>query len=463
VEKSSVPLSLIVGADFVRTDEAARSQYGTDALKRGHPADVVVLPGNTAEVAAIARYCNETRTPLVPRGGGTGYTGGSVPVRGGVLMSLERLNRILEIDEGNLLAIVEPNVITGDLQNAVERIGLFYPPDPASLRQSVIGGNVAECAGGPRAFKYGVTKQYVLGTEAVLPTGEIINTGGKTVKNVVGYDLTHLLVGSEGTLAILTKIILRLIPKPPVQSTMRATFSSVSGAVEAVMGLVRARVVPASLELIDGDCLAAVAANLGDQSLAPPGTAALLLIEVDGLSEQVGAEAQRVERACRAAGATEFLRAADEAERQQLWRIRREMSPSLKMIAPVKFNHDVVVPKARVPELFTLVDGLKTRFRLRIPCFGHVGDGNIHVNIMASPDDPDEIRRVHEAEDVLFRSVVAMEGSISGEHGIGFAKAKYLGLELTPDTIALMRRVKTAFDPNGILNPGKIFPSEVAS
>ncbi len=463
MEKSSVPLISIVGPDFVRTDDAARQQYGADALKRGHPPDVVVLPGNTAEVAAIARYCNDTRTPLVPRGGGTGYTGGSVPVRGGVLMSLERLNRIIEIDEGNLLAIVEPNVITGDLQDAVERVGLFYPPDPASLRQSVIGGNVAECAGGPRAFKYGVTKAYVLGTEAVLPTGEIVKTGGKTVKNVVGYDLTHLLVGSEGTLAILTKIILRLIPKPPVQSTMRATFESVTAAVEAVMGLVRARVVPASLELIDGDCLAAVAANLKDQSLAPPGTAALLLIEVDGLAEQVGAEAQRVERACRAAGATEFLRAADETERQQLWRIRREMSPSLKMIAPLKFNHDVVVPKARVPELFSLVDGLKTRFRLRIPCFGHVGDGNIHVNIMASPDDPDEIARVHQAEDVLFRSVVAMEGSISGEHGIGFAKAKYLGVELTPETIALMRRVKAAFDPHGILNPGKIFPEDVAS
>jgi glycolate oxidase len=454
-------LRAIVGADFVKIDEAARAAYGEDALKRGRPADVVVLPADAGEIAAIARLCDETRTPLVPRGGGTGYTGGAVPVRGGVVLSLERLNRILEIDEANLLAIVEPNVITGDLQDAVERVGLFYPPDPASLRQSVVGGNVAECAGGPRAFKYGVTKRYVLGLEAVLPTGERITTGGKTVKNVVGYDLTQLLVGSEGTLAIITRIILRLIPKPPVQATLRAIFPSVPHAVDAVTRLIRARVVPATLEIVDGDCLEAVARHLGVRSLAPARTAALLLIEVDGLSEQVEGEADRVEQACREAGALDLLRARDEAERQELWRVRRELSPSLKMIAPLKFNHDVVVPKGRVPALFELVDGLRQRLELRIPCFGHVGDGNIHVNIMASADDADEIRRAHEAEQALFRGVIALEGSISGEHGIGFAKAPYLGLELTPETIALMKRVKLAFDPHGILNPGKIFPDEV--
>jgi len=447
----------IVGAEYVRVDEESRTTYGTDALKRGHPADAVVLPANTAEISSIAALCNETRTPLVPRGGGTGYTGGAVPVRGGVVLSLERLNKILEIDELNLLAVVEPNVITGDIQDAVEKVGLFYPPDPASLRQSVIGGNVAECAGGPRAFKYGVTKAYVLGLEAVLPTGEIIRTGGKVVKNVVGYDLTQLLVGSEGTLAIITKIILRLVPKPPVQVTMRASFPSVRHAVNAVTNLIRARVVPAALELIDGDCLEAVAQALNVRSLAPAGTAALLLLEVDGGAEQVAAEAVRVEKACADAGATEFLRAKDDAERQELWRVRRELSPSLKMITPLKFNHDVVVPKGRVPELFELVDRIKTQFRLRIPCFGHVGDGNIHVNIMVTPGDEDEIRRAHEAEGVLFRGAIALEGSISGEHGIGFAKAPYLAMELTAPTIETMRRVKHAFDPNGILNPGKIF------
>ncbi|MCR4374495.1 MAG: FAD-binding protein, partial [Acidobacteria bacterium] len=271
-------LRVIAGAEHVRTDAEACEAYGTDALKQGHPADVVVWPADTAQVAAIARLCHETRTPLVPRGAGTGYTGGAVPSLGGVVISLERFNRILEIDEGNLLVIVEPHVITGDLQDAVEAVGLFYPPDPASLRQSVIGGNVAENAGGPRAFKYGVTNKYVLGLEAVLPTGEVIRTGGKVVKNVVGYDLTHLLAGSEGTLAIITRIILRLIPKPPMQVTMRASFPSVRHAVNAVTGLIRARVIPAALELIDGDSLDAVARYLNVRSLAPEGTAAILLL-----------------------------------------------------------------------------------------------------------------------------------------------------------------------------------------
>lgn len=451
-------LRAIVGGDHVRTDAATRETFGTDALKQGRAPDAVVWPANTGEVAAIARLCHETRTPLVPRGAGTGYTGGAVPTHGGVVISLERFNRILDIDEGNLLAVVEPHVITGNLQDAVEAVGLFYPPDPASLRQSVIGGNVAECAGGPRAFKYGVTKQYVLGLEAVLATGEVIRTGGKVVKNVVGYDLTHLIVGSEGTLAIITKIILRLIPKPPVQVTMRAVFPSVRHAVNAVTGLIRARVIPAALELIDGASLEAVANYLKVRSLAQEGTAALLLIEVDGLAEQVAAEARRVEAACREAGGTEFLQAANEQERAELWRVRREISPSLKLIAPLKFNHDVVVPKARIPELFDLVDSLRAKYRLRIPCFGHVGDGNIHVNIMVMPDDEDEIRRAHEAEVELFQGTVALEGSISGEHGIGFAKMKYVGLELSAETIDLMRRVKSAFDPHGILNPGKMFP-----
>lgn len=451
-------LRAIVGDDHVRTDTATRETFGTDALKQGRAADAVVWPKDTSEVAAIARLCDQTRTPLVPRGAGTGYTGGAVPVHGGVVICLERLNRILEIDEGNLLAVVEPHVITGDLQDAVEAVGLFYPPDPASLRQSVIGGNVAECAGGPRAFKYGVTKQYVLGLEAVLPTGEVIRTGGKVVKNVVGYDLTHLLVGSEGTLAIITKIILKLIPKPPMQVTMRAVFPSVRHAVSAVTGLIRARVVPVALELIDGASLEAVAKYLDVRSLAQAGTAALLLIEVDGLAEQVAAEAERVEAACLEAGSTEFLRAVTDEERVELWRVRREISPALKLIAPLKFNHDVVVPKARIPELFDLVESLRAKYRLRIPCFGHVGDGNIHVNFMVMPDDEDEIRRAREAEAELFRGVVALEGSISGEHGIGFSKKKYVRLELSDDTIDLMRRVKAAFDPNGILNPGKIFP-----
>jgi glycolate oxidase len=451
-------LRAIVGGEYLKTDDESRIGYGTDALKRGMPADAVVCPADTRQVAAIAHLCNTHRLPLVPRGAGTGYTGGSVPSHGGVVISLERLNRILEIDEANLLAIVEPNVITGDLQDAVEQLGLFYPPDPASLRICALGGNVAECAGGPRAFKYGTTKRYVLGLEAVLPTGEIVKTGGKTVKNVVGYDLTQLLVGSEGTLAIITKIILRLIPRPPFQATLRATFPTIEAAVDAVIGITRARVVPAALELIDGETLEAVAQNLGVRSLAPPGTAALLLLEVDGVAAAVEEEASRVEQACRDAAATDVRRARDEAERQELWRVRREMSMSLKMVAALKFNHDVVVPKGRIPQLFALVGRLRREFGLRIPSFGHAGDGNIHVNFMVDPADADEVARARAAEPVLFAGVVALEGSISGEHGIGFTKAPFLAIELGPDEIALMQRLKQAFDPHGILNPGKIFP-----
>ena len=452
-------LRSVVGEDHVRTDAAALAAYGADALKRGRDADVVVMPDGADHVSAILKLCSAHRVPLVPRGAGTGYTGGAVPVDGGVVMSLERMNRILEIDEENLVAVVEPHVITGDIQAAVEQVGLFYPPDPASLGRSVIGGNVAECAGGPRAFKYGTTKQYVLGLQAVLPNGDIVETGGKVVKNVVGYDLTHLLVGSEGTLAVITRIILRLVPKPPVQSTLRATFATITEATQAVSNVIRARVIPAAVELIDGDSLEAVATYLNVRSLAPSGTGALLLLEVDGLAEAVTEEAARCEQACRDAGATEILRARDEAERQEIWRVRRELSFALKTITPIKFNHDVVVPKGRIPQLFEFVERLKRDYRLRIPCFGHAGDGNIHVNIMVTPGDDDEMRRAHEAERVLFEGVVALEGSISGEHGIGFAKAKYLPLELDAETIALMKRVKAAFDPLGILNPGKIFPS----
>jgi glycolate oxidase len=451
-------LQSIVGEPFVRTDDESRLVYGTDALKRGRPADVVVLPASTAEVAAVVRVCAEHRIPIVPRGGGTGYTGGSVPMRGGCVIALERMNRILEIDQANLLAIVEPNVITGDLQDAVEKVGLFYPPDPASLRQSVIGGNVAECAGGPRAFKYGTTKQYVLGLEAVLPTGEVIETGGKVVKNVVGYDLTHLLVGSEGTLAVITKIILRLVPKPPMQATLRGTFGSIETAVAAVEAIIAARVVPAAVELIDGDSLAAVARYAQGGSLAPEHTAAMLLVEVDGIPPAVEEEATRVEAALRSAGATEVLRARTESERQELWRVRRELSFSLRAIAPLKINHDVVVPKGRIPALFDLVRGLKSRHDLLIPCFGHAGDGNIHVNIMVDPADEPALQRARLAERELFEGVVALEGSISGEHGIGYAKAPFVPLELSPEEIDLMKRVKAAFDPHGILNPGKLFP-----
>ena len=443
-----------LGAEHVRDDRASLELYAADALGIGAPPDVVVLPASTEEISTIARLCDEHRVPLVVRGAGTGYTGGAVPTQGGVVLSMERLNRLLEIDEVNLLAVVEPNVITGDLQRAVEALGLFYPPDPASLETSSIGGNVAECAGGPRAFKYGTTKRYVLALEAVLPTGEVIHTGSKAVKNVVGYDLTQLLVGSEGTLAIITKITLRLIPKPPARATLAASFQRVNGAVDAVTALLNERVVPAAIELIDAYCLRAAEQYAGK----PVATGdALLIVECDGTPAAVAEEIDRVTRACSAVGAIEVKQSASEAEREELWTIRRQVSLALRATGLLKINHDVVVPRGRIPQLFEVVDRLRRQFALRIASFGHAGDGNIHVNLMIDPNDAGEFAKAKQAERILFERVVALEGSISGEHGIGFAKAPYLALELDAAQIALLKRVKQAFDPHGILNPGKIF------
>jgi glycolate oxidase len=451
-------LERIVGAAFVTRDEAARTAYGQDGLKAPRLPDIVVIPGTTSEVAAIAESCHRLHVPLYVRGGGTGYSGGAVPLRGGLLMSMERFNRILEIDERNLLVVTEPNVVTARLQAEVEKIGLFYPPDPASLDESVIGGNIAECAGGPRAFKYGTTKRYVLGLEVVLPTGNVIRTGSKAVKSVVGYDLTQLLVGSEGTLGIITQAVLRLIPKPPAHVTLRATFDSIEAAAEAVDELIQARVVPATIELVDGECLAAVSRYLGGEELAPAGTAGLLILEVDGMPHAVNDEAHLVEAACRAAGATEVLRAATEEERLAIWRVRRELSPALRTMASLKLNQDVCVPRGRVPDLFRLIADLSRDYDVRIPCFGHAGDGNIHVNIMVDGQDPAAVERARRAQRLLFEGVVAREGSISGEHGIGYTKIPFVSLELGPEAIALSKRIKLAFDPHGILNPGKIFP-----
>jgi glycolate oxidase len=450
-------LCKVVGRDYVRTDAALLVAYGVDALGKGASPDLVVIPGNTEEISRIARLCTVQRVPLVVRGAGTGYTGGAVPTSGGVVLSMERLNRILGIDETNLLAVVEPCVITADLQRAVEQVGLYYPPDPASLEKSSIGGNVAECAGGPRAFKYGTTKNYVLALEAVLPTGEIVNTGSKAVKNVVGYDLARLLVGSEGTLAIITRITLRLVPRPPAYATLRATFGGIQAAVDAVSTLIRRRVVPAAIELIDEDTLQAMHAHTG-RAIAPAGTGALLIVEADGSAAAVAEDIARVEEACRDSGAMQIIRAASDKEREDIWAVRREGSLALRATGLLKINHDVVVPRGRVPELFEAVQALKREYRLRIASFGHAGDGNIHVNLMVNPHDEDEMARAKKAERALFERVVALEGSISGEHGIGFAKQPYLALELSEAEIALMKRVKAAFDPAGILNPGKIFP-----
>jgi glycolate oxidase len=446
-----------VGAPAVRADGPSRAACAADALGESHLPDLVVVPSSTTDIAAVARLCTDFRVPLVVRGTGTGYTGGAVPIRGGVVLSLERLNRLVEIDQTNLLAIVEPNVINGDLQRAVARVGLFYPPDPASLDASSIGGNVAECAGGPRAFKYGTTKRYELGLEAVLPTGEIVRTGSKTVKNVVGYDLTQLLVGSEGTLAIITQVTLRLIPKPPARGVLRACLSTIRQAVDVVSAIIARRIVPSAIELLDGESLRALDVFRGSR-VAPAGSEAMVIVECDGTAEAVWDEIEQVTAICRGSGAIEVRAAANEAEHDEFWNVRRQLSLALRATGLRKINHDVVVPRGRVPELVDAVEQIARRFGLRTACFGHAGDGNIHVNFLIAPDDAEPLERARLAERALFERVVALEGSISGEHGIGFTKAPYLGLELSADLVALMKRVKGAFDPAGILNPGKIFP-----
>src|SRR5262245_56055440 len=390
----------IAGPEYVRSDPDSLRIYAVDALGKGHPPDVVVMPANTEQIASIAALCNTERVPLVVRGAGTGFTGGAVPTCGGVLLSMERLNRILEIDELNLLAVVEPNVINADLQNAVEKRGLFYPPDPASLNQSSIGGNVAECAGGPRASKYGTTKRYGLALEAVLPTGEVIHTRSKTVKNVVGYDWTQLLAGSEGTLSIITKITLRLVPKPPANATMLATFAGIRNAVDAVSELIRRRVVPTALELIDSDALQAIEANLGG-GLVPSGTGAALIVEVDGTGRGVQDDLDQVIDACRSVGAKEMTRARDEAERDRIWSLRRQTSVALKATGLTKINHDVVVPKGRVPELFDVIAEMKQAYQLRVASFGHAGDGNTHVNQLITSGNADKTTAQKEAERLL--------------------------------------------------------------
>ena len=382
-----------------------------------------------------------------------------MPTSGGVVLSLERLNRILEIDEENLLAVVQPAVITGDLQAAVEARGLFYPPDPQSLKESSIGGNVAECAGGPRAFKYGVTKRYVLALEAVLPTGEIIRTGSKAVKNVVGYDLTQLLVGSEGTLAIITEITLRLIPKPPAVATLRACFPDVP-----IGGARRDRAAAAPRRAGDaradgcgfaagGRGLCRRAAGAGRHRRAAAARSRWL----PG-GDRRGGRSASTRHAARPARSKCCARANDD-ERAALWRVRRETSYALRTIAGLKINNDVVVPRGRVPELMALVERLRADTSAAHPVFRprrRRQHPRQHHGI--DPEDADEVARARQAVGELFAGVVALEGSISGEHGIGFSKAPYIGLELSPDVIALSKRVKAAFDPHGILNPGKIFP-----
>jgi glycolate oxidase len=442
----------------LRTSLEDRICYSYDATGREFLPDAVAFPASAEEVRRTVLLANERRFPVVPRGAGTGFSGGSLPVRGGLVLSLERMDRILAIDEENLVAVVEPGVTTGILKEEARQRGLFYPPDPASMMFCTIGGNLAECAGGMSAVKYGVTRDYVLGLEAVLGTGELVRTGVQTLKGVVGYDLTRLLVGSEGTLGVITKATLRLIPHPEACVTLLAFFPTGGDAARAVAGVIRERITPSALELMDRTAVDCVRDAAG---LAVPEEAGCaLLVEVDGSRESVLPQADRVEEALGRYGAFQVRRAADAGGREELWTLRRSISPAIRKINPVKLNEDIVVPRSRLPEMMAFLSDLASRKALRIVNFGHAGDGNVHVNIMISGTDGDERRRAEEAVAEVFRKTVGLGGTISGEHGIGIAKAPFLEMEVGPLGVSVMKRLKACFDPNGILNPGKLFPDE---
>lgn len=448
-------LARIVGEKNVLTSEEERICYSYDATNRLYRPDVVVFPDGAKEVSSVLKLANEKRFPVVPRGAGSGFTGGSLPVCGGAAMVMTRMNRILEIDEDNLVAVVEPGVVTGHFQKSVERMGLFYPPDPASLAYSTLGGNVAECAGGPRAIKYGVTRDYVLGLEVVLPTGEIIKTGSRTVKSVVGYDLTRLIVGSEGTLGVITQIVLRLIPLPESRKTLLGIFPLMEQAARAVSATIRSRIIPSTMEFIDNAAIRAVESYI--QLGLPVDAGALLLIEVDGKAETLDREAEQIKSICMQCGADRVEVARDEAHAQELWRARRAISAAILRLGNTKINEDVTVPRSRVPDLIRGISELAEKYRLNIVCFGHAGDGNIHVNIMVDRNDADAMAMAERAVDDVFELTLKLEGSISGEHGIGITKAPYLIWETGAVALEVMQRIKKGMDPLNILNPGKMF------
>jgi len=445
-------LKTIVGNDNLSTIPEELFAYSYDATQREALPWAVARPASADEVSRLLVLANLERFPVVPRGAGTGMSGGSVPTQGGVVVSLERMKSIIEIDEENMVAVVEPGVVTGDLQREAESRGLFYPPDPASHQFCTMGGNVAECAGGLRAVKYGVTKDYVLSLEVVLPTGELITTGARTAKSVAGYDLTKLIVGSEGTLGIVTKIVVKLLPLPESVRTLAAYFLSVDDAARTASKILRSRILPRALEFIDNAALRAVE-NYLKKDLSD-GAMAMLIVEVDGAAEITAKEISMIADIMTSCGATRVNKADSDMEREQLWKARRSISPALYSIKPRKVNEDIVVPRSRIPDILREVSDIAKRYGILIVNYGHAGDGNIHTNIMI---DEADITKAEEAAKEIFAATLRMGGSITGEHGVGISKAPYLPMELKPDALAAMKRIKLALDPHNILNPGKMF------
>jgi glycolate oxidase len=428
--------------------------YGFDASGIEVCPAAIVWPNNTADVVKVMKYAYEKEIPVVPRGAGTGMTAGAVPSKGSIVLSFEKMKKIIEIDAENLNVLCEPGVINGKLQRELEWTGFFYPPDPASMNFCTLGGNVAENAGGPRALKYGVTRDYVMEIEAVLPNGEVITTGIKTTKGVVGYDLTRLFTGSEGTLAVFTKIRLKVLPLPEEVITLLAIFRSLESSGDAVTKIISSKIIPRTLEFMDRNAIEAVE-NFKPIGL-PRDAEAVLLIELDGQPSTITREAEKVIALCSKLGA-EIRMAKDEFAKNNLWASRRALSPALYHIKPTKINEDIVVPRNKLTEMLRRLRTLSEKSGIAIVNFGHAGDGNIHVNIMVDKADEDEYQRGLGLVEQIFRDTLELGGTISGEHGIGLTKAGYIDMELSERELKIMESIKKVFDPKKILNPGKIF------
>ena len=446
-------LSALLGEGW-RTDETTRTANGGDDSRRHALPDAVALPHTREEVVALVRACRAHRVPIVARGAGTATTGAAVPTQGGIVVSFARMHRILEVRAADRCAVVEPGLRNGELQAALQPHGLFWPPDPSSFESCTVGGNLATNAGGPRAVKYGATRDNVLGLVAVTGAGELIRVGGTYTKCSSGFDLTRLLVGSEGTLALIVEATLKLAPRPQAQAGLRAFYRDAASAAAAVSRLMAQPVVPAMLEFMDRRSLELLRRNGSDV----PDAGAMLLVEADGSHDALPDILAALGAAAEGDGLLDMDVAQDGIARDKLWAARRALSPALRTIAPGKINEDVVVPVSRIPELVAGVEALADEFGLPIVTFGHAGNGNLHVNILFHPDDADESVRAQAALPRIFELALALGGALSGEHGIGLSKRGFMADAFDAATLETMRAVKLALDPDGILNPGKLLP-----
>lgn len=439
--------------DQLLTDTADCYAYAYDNSRNFRPPQAVVFALSAEEVQAVVQLCHTHKVPLVPRGRGTGTAGGSVPEQGGIVLSLERMNRILKLDPDNRIAIVEPGVLNQELQDALKPAGFCWPPDPSSASYCSIGGNLATCAAGPHAVKYGVARDHVLGLKAVTGSGAIIRTGCYTTKGVVGYDFTRLIIGSEGTLAVIVEAILKLTPLPRKVGGILAQFQDTVSCAHAIAAIMAQPFVPSALEFLDNNALSLIRSRYPD--MLPANIHALLMIEVDGSDNEIIEATEAIIRACQGKGLIEAKPAPDS---KALWAARKALSPLLRDIAPKKINEDVAVPVSRLPELLSGIERLAAYHRVANVNFGHAGNGNIHVNLLVNPDDPEAMQRAEACLDEVFALVLKLNGTLSGEHGVGMTKRPYVPREIDAATMALMKSVKLVFDPYNILNPGKLFP-----